>query len=432
MGEMHKFGVVFRREYMERVRSKWFIVVTLLGPLFFAGISLAGPILGARGGTSRGLANVVVIDATGTGLGDNVAQAILSARPDSVRPEVRTVAPAGLAAAESVATAQVMRKERTGYLVLDDKTVGGTGMRYAGRNATSLVDVSTIERAVQRTVLRTRLEREGISPERVATLTNVRIDATTEKITDKGREGAGGMASLIFAYVLFFMLYMILAIYGQTILRGVMEEKTTRVAEVVVSSARPTTLLMGKVLGISAVALTQLAAWVGMAYLIYTQRAAILSKFGAPAAAGGFSLPTIEPAAAIALALFFILGLVFYSALYAAVGAMVSSQEDVNQASMPVTLLLIASVVLVQVVLLKPGEGLARVLSLLPFSAPIIMPTRMALIAVPWWEIGAALLSVAVGCALALWLSARIYRVGMLMYGKRPTFAEVARWVRYS
>lgn len=433
MAELRKFGVVYRREFMERVRSKWFLVVTLLGPVFFAIISLAGPIIGARSGTSRGIANVIVLDATGAGLGDKVAEAIHAARPDSARPEARVVTPATLAAAESLATQQVIRKERTGYLVLDGKTLAGTEMRYAGRNATSMVDVSTIERAVQRVVLTTRLEREGISPDRVAMLTNVRIDAKTEKITDKGREGAGGMASLLFAYVIFFLLYMILAIYGQTILRGVMEEKTTRVAEVVVSSARPTTLLMGKVLGISSVALAQLAIWGVMAYAIYTQRAWILAQFGVPAsAAGSMALPSIDPAAGVALALFFVLGLIFYSALYAAVGAMVSSQEDVNQASMPVTILLISSVVLVQVVLLKPGEGLARVLSLLPFSAPIIMPTRMALIAVPWWEIGAALLSVALGCAIALWLSARIYRVGMLMYGKRPTFGEVARWIRYS
>ncbi|HYD51293.1 MAG TPA: ABC transporter permease [Gemmatimonadaceae bacterium] len=433
MAEMRKFRAVFKREYLERVRSKWFLIVTLLGPLFFAGISLAGPIIAARSGTSRAIANVIVIDATGAAIGPRVAQAIYATRPDSLQPEVRTVPVRELAAAESLATAEVIAKRRMGYLVLDAKTLGGTELRYAGRNATSPVDVQVLERAVQRTVLAMRLEGEGISPERVATLTNVRLDTRTEKITDKGREQAGGMASLLFAYVIFFLLYMILAIYGQTILRGVMEEKTTRVAEVVISSARPTTLLMGKVLGISAVAITQLLAWIAMAGLIYLERATILGKFGVPAAAAGaFRIPTVDAGTAVALILYFVLGLLFYSALYAAVGAMVSSQEDVNQASMPVTLLLIASVVLVQVVLLKPGEGLARVLSLLPFSAPIIMPTRMALIAVPWWEIIAGLLSVGIGCALALWLSARIYRVGMLMYGKRPSFAEVARWVRYS
>ena len=434
MAEMKKFFVVFKREYLERVRSKWFIVVTLLGPLFFAAISILPPVMGAKSGTSNDLADVIVLDATGTDVGERVANAIYSARPAAgEKPEVRVVQPGSIAQAESVATSAVMRKERVGYLLLDGKTMAGTELRYAGRNATSIVDVSTIERIVQRTVLGKRLETEGISPDRVALLTNVRIDAKTEKISDKGREKAGGMASMLFAYIVFFLLYMILAIYGQTILRGVMEEKTNRVAEVVVSSARPTTLLMGKVLGITSVALTQVLVWVGMAVLMYSQRGAILRQFGVPAAAaGGFSLPSISAGVGVALLLFFLLGLVFYAALYAAVGAMVSSQEDVNQASLPITLLLIASVVVAQVVLMKPNAPVARVMSLLPFSAPIIMPTRMALVTLPWWEIGTGLLSVALGCAFALWLSARIYRIGMLMYGKRPTFGEVAKWVRYS
>jgi ABC-2 type transport system permease protein len=433
MGDLAKFFVVFKREYLERVKSKWFLVVTLLGPLFFAAISILPPVLGARGGTSKNLANVVVIDATGSDLGDRVATALYAARPDSVRPEVRKVTAEAIAPAESLATTEVMSKKRNGYLVLDTKTVGGSEMRYAGRNATSIMDVSTIERTVQRAVLTSRLEREGISAERVATLTNVRIDAKTEKISDKGRERAGGMASLMLAYIVFFLLYMVLAIYGQTILRGVMEEKTNRVAEVVVSSARPTTLLMGKVIGITSVAMTQILVWVAMAVLMYTQRGAILSRFGVPAAAaGGFVLPSVDAPVGVALLAFFVLGLVFYAALYAAVGSMVSSQEDVNQASLPITLLLISSVVVAQVVLIKPDAPLARIMSLLPFSAPIIMPTRMALITVPWWEIIASLASVGLGCAIALWLSARVYRVGMLMYGKRPTFGEVAKWIRYS
>lgn len=432
MAEMNKFAVVFRREYDERVRSKWFKIVTFLGPVFFGAITILPPVLAAKTGTSKELTNVIVLDATGTDLGARVGQAIGASGGGSAKPEVRTVTPSALAAAESLATSQVMTNARAGYLVLDGKTLAGTELRYAGRNATSIVDVNVIERAVQRTLLTMRLEREGISADRVALLTSLKLDAKTEKITDKGREKAGGVASLLFAYVIFFLLYMVLAVYGQTMLRGVMEEKTTRVAEVVVSSARSTTLLMGKILGISAVALTQVVVWIAMGFLIYSKRGAILEKFGAPPAAGLVSLPSIEPGIAVLLILFFILGLVFYMSLYAAVGAMVSSQEDVNQASMPVTLLLISSVVFVQLILIKPADTFARVMSLLPFSAPIIMPTRMALVAVPAWELAASLVSVALGCGLALWLSARIYRVGMLMYGKRPTFGEVAKWLRYS
>ena len=126
------------------------------------------------------------------------------------------------------------------------------------------------------------------------------------------------------------------------------------------------------------------------------------------------------------------LGFIFYSALFAAVGAMVSSQEDVQQAAMPVMIMLISSVIFMQPILLNPASALSRTMSLIPFSAPILMPLRMSLIAVPWYEIAASLSGVGLACIAAIWVSARIYRVGLLMYGKRPSFSELARWVRYA
>ena len=129
---------------------------------------------------------------------------------------------------------------------------------------------------------------------------------------------------------------------------------------------------------------------------------------------------------------YFVLGFIFYSALFAAVGAMVSSQEDVQQASMPVMLMLVSSVIFMQPILMKPDSPLARTMTLIPFSAPILMPLRMSLVAVPWYELAASLGGVALACVAAIWLSARIYRVGLLMYGKRPSFSELARWVRYA
>jgi ABC-2 type transport system permease protein len=144
------------------------------------------------------------------------------------------------------------------------------------------------------------------------------------------------------------------------------------------------------------------------------------------------ALPSLSMSTALALLLFFVLGFIFYASLFAAVGAMVNSQEDVQQASMPVMLLLVSSVIFMTPIMTNPGSGLARTMSLLPFSAPILMPLRMTLIPVPWYEVAGSIAGVAVACLVAIWLSARIYRVGLLMYGKRPTFGEVARWVRHA
>ena len=142
------------------------------------------------------------------------------------------------------------------------------------------------------------------------------------------------------------------------------------------------------------------------------------------------ALPTLGTA--LVILGFFVLGFIFYASLFAAIGAMVNSQEDVQQASMPVMLLLVSSVIFMTPIMTNPGSGLARTMSLLPFSAPILMPLRMTLIPVPWYEVAGSIAGVAIACLVAIWISARVYRVGLLMYGKKPSFREVARWVRYS
>jgi len=428
---MGKMFVVFKREYLERVRSKWFLIATFLGPVFMGLITVLPIVLAARTRTSDTLADIVVIDATGTDLGSRVVKSLTASTPLSPAPRLRVVAPDQVDSAVERATREVMRRESQGYLVLDASTIGGRSVQYAGRNASSLGDVQSLATTVRQSLLNQRLEREGIDPGRVAVLTAVKLDTKTEKITDKGRAGEGGMTSFFFGYAIAFVLYFMIALYGQNILRGVMEEKTTRVAEVVISSVKPEALLAGKIFGVGLVAVTQVLIWAIVSVFMYQARAQILVKFGVPVeAAMAIKIPGVSPAVGIALLLFFVLGFIFYASLFAAVGAMVSSQEDVQQAAMPVTLLLVSSIIFMQPVLLNPASMMAKVMSRLPFSAPIIMPLRMSLISISWLEITATLAGVVLGCWAATWVSARIYRVGLLMYGKRPSFAELARWVR--
>jgi ABC-2 type transport system permease protein len=428
---MGKTWVVFKREYLERVRSKWFIVATILGPVLLGLITVLPIALAAKTRTSQVLSNVIIIDATSSDLGKRVAEALASTTPTAPAPQLRLVNAEGVAQAETQATRDVIGREALGYMVLDANTLAGKEMRYAGRNATSLIDVQSIERMVRQSLLNQRLEREGIDPGRVASLTAVRLEAKTEKITDKGKEGASGMASFFFGYGIALVLYMMIAIYGQSIMRGVLEEKTSRVAEVVVSSVKPDILLAGKILGSGMVAVTQVSAWLVMTFLMYQVRGPLLQLFGVPAAAAGaMRIPSVEPMVGVALVLFFILGFILYAALFGAVGAMVSNQEDVQQAATPVMLLLVASLIFMQPILLNPSSTLSKTMSWLPFSAPLMMPLRMALIAIPWYEIVGALLSVVIGCWIAIWVSARIYRVGLLMYGKKPSFRELGKWIR--
>ena len=425
---MGKLRAIVGREYFERVRTRWFVIATVFGPLFFAAIIILPAVLTARSKASEDLANMIVIDATGTDLGARVADALGGVRlGGGARPRVRVIPPMQLTPAETVATHEVMRGEVRGYLVLDDGTVAGEAARYAGRNASSLADMGTIQSAVRRTVLALRLEREGLDPARVGDLTTMDVALSTERITDRGRSGSG-LVNVAFGLAAAFLLYMMIVLYGQNVLRGVLEEKMTRVAEVVVSSVSPHTLLAGKVLGVGAVGLTQQVIWFAAAVALFELRAPLLARLGAPTLP--LQLPSITPGVAAILLLLFLLGYTFYAALFAAVGAMVNSDQDAQQAAMPVMLLLTATIIVVQPIMMNPTGRLATIMSWLPFSAPVIMPLRLSVAPVPPLEIAGTIAILMLACAAAVWVAARIYRVGLLMYGKRPSVRELAHWVR--
>ena len=424
---MGKLWTIIKREYLERVRTKWFVVATVFGPLFFAAIAILPALLAARSGASADLTNIVILDVSGTDLGARVAATLNRRRSAGATPtQLRVIAPAQLTPAETAATREVMRGETRGYLVLDDETLAGEQARYAGRNASSLGDIEQIQGAVRRHVLALRLEREGLDPARVGDLTTLDVTLRTERITDRGR-GGSGLVNVVFGFAVAFLLYMMIVLYGQYVLRGVMEEKTTRVAEVVVSSVSPHKLLAGKVLGIGAVGLTQQLVWISAAVALFEVRAPLLARLGAPALPLQF--PSISPGLAAILLLFFVLGYTFYASLFAAVGAMVSSEQDAQQAAMPVMLLLVASIIFIQPIMVNPTGRLATVMSWLPFSAPVVMPLRLSVAPVSPLEIAGVVATLGLACAAAVWVAARIYRVGLLMYGKRPTLRELARWV---
>jgi ABC-2 type transport system permease protein len=427
---VRKFWAIARREYLERIRSRWFVFATVAGPLFFGLIIIVPLVLMGQARPSIDVSHILVLDATGTDLGHRVASILrLGPQGDTMRAVVRAVTPTELPAAEDSATREVMHHQRIGYLVLDSTALTGGEVVYAGRNASAIGDIDLLTQIVRQSVLAQRLEREGLAPSRIAALTALQIRVTADRITDRGRGGSGELSAIV-AYALGFLLYTMIVIYGNVILRGVVDEKSTRVAEVVVASAPPDTLLAGKVIGVSLVALTQVAAWAVLSTLVYRVRDVVFNRFGMDSPA--FPFPPVDLGTWIALVLLLVLGFLAYAALFAGMGAMVSNQDDAQQAALPVTMVVMCAVVLIPPVLVEPSGTLARVASWFPFTAPILMPVRMTVIQVPWYEIAATLCGVAAGCAVAVWVAARIYRVGLLMYGKRPSIVELARWVARS
>ena len=447
---MAKLLVVFRREYLERVRSKWFVLGTLLGPVFFVLVAGAPRLLGGRGDGTRDVAHIEVIDATGAGLGARVVASLRERFPLSRAPYLTVVDESASTAAQDHAVLRVQRDEILGYLALGPATLAGDSVRYEGRNANAHNDVDAIRLAVRSQVLALRMEREGIDARKVAEFQRFPLELHTQRIGDKGREKANQLSAIFLGYAVALLLYMMIVIYGQAIMRSVLEEKTTRVAEVVVSSVNTDILLAGKILGVGLVAITQVLSWVVLSVLAMTyaspylfgnqgRAAAVASAAGAVGAGNSpglgllaLGIPPIPLWAAVALFCCFVMGFIFYASLFAAVGAMVNSQEDVQQAATPVMLLLVSSVIFMGPIMANPGSTMARTMSMLPTSAPIIMPLRITLVPVPWIEVVGALSGVAAACAAAIWISGRVYRVGLLMYGKKPSLAELARWIKYA
>jgi len=430
-----KLWPIVKREYIERVRTRWFVIATVFAPILFGILLILPSKLAERDTTQSSPYNIALLDVSGAGLGDRVVAA-MQRRDDEATPTVRAVRPESLAIAERLATMQIMMRRVSGYVVLDSNTIRGRGARYVGRRNDSQPDILAIGSAIRDGVIDVRLGSRGVTQHTIDESLIPPMPLHTEHAGDQGRAPDNPYKILLATFVAFF-LYMSIVLFGQSMLSGVMEEKLTRVSEVVLSSVRADTLLAGKVIGVSAVGLTQQAIWIAGSIGLLALRNSMFGGPSGPDSASSQAMSGVLQAALnvsggwLALVvLFFVLGFIFFGSLYAAVGATVNSESEARQAAQPVVLLLVMTVVLVQPVLYNPSGRLARALSIFPVSAPILMPLRMAISDVPAVEVMASIVALLAGCAAAVWVAARIYRIGLLMYGKRPTLVELARWVR--
>lgn len=421
---MDKVLAVLKREYMERVRLKSFLIATFFGPVLMAALLILPAWLATKTKISSDVANVLILDLSGTDLGQRIATQLAR---NGGSPEVRAITPSELTAAESLATAEVIAKRREGYLIVSQETVSGERAQYSGRNASTIPDMRFIEEAIEQSVRNSRFEAAGLDGPRVQAMSDVRLALGTTRLSERGR-GSAGRENVVLAYAVALLLYMSIVLYGQSILMSVIEEKTQRVAEVVVSAVRPSQLLAGKVLGVGAVGLTQQLIWVASGVLLVRFQGPIMQAMGL--ATAPTTIPSLSLATAGVFLLFFLLGFTFFTTMFAAAGSMVSSTQDAQQVATPLTLLIIPSILLLAPVLMDPSGTLAVAVSLIPFTSPILMPVRMSLTSVPWLEVVASVALMLLACLAAIWLAARIYRVGVLMYGKKPSLGELMRWVR--
>jgi ABC-2 type transport system permease protein len=422
---MRKIWAVIRREFVERVRTKWFLISTILFPVFMIAVTVLPSLLAVNSGR---VSQIALVD---EGAGDFAGR--LTAQLDGTGRFVVRRVPTTAGRYEAVRdslTDAVRSEALDGILTVSPATVESGTAEYRGRNVSSLHDMGVMESALRRSVVTERLTNRGVDPA-VVQEAQRGIDLRTLRVTKRGTTGESGMVTFFLGYAVGIILYMVILLYGINVMRSVLEEKQTRIIEVLVSSLRPFQLMLGKVVGVGGVGLFQFGIWVATGFVMIHFRTQILGAFNVPAdQVSSFALPTIGAGLLASIAAYFVLGYLLYSSLFAVVGASVTADSEAQQAQQPVMMLLIFSLIVSFAALSDPGGQIAIVTSMIPFSSPIIMPVRMATSDVPLTQLA---LSLAIGAATVLvvvWLSARIYRIGILMYGKRPGLRELARWVR--
>ncbi len=415
-----KLWAVVRREYLERVRTKGFVIGTILGPLLMGALMVV-PLLVAR--SSSKLLQVAVLDETGV-LEARVEEALRSARfGDKARFDVRQAGRGSFESRQAALKKAVLDGRIDGYLHLPKDALAAGTASYYGRNVSNRMDLGTMEAAVSDVLVEKRVGGAGLDPAKVKDLTRP-LDLKTIRLSEKGEREDRGMASFILSITLMMILYTSILMWGQLVMTSVIEEKTSRVVEVMASGVASTQLLWGKLLGVGAAGLTQ--------FLVWALSLLVASVFAAGQAVSDVKMPEVSPLMLVSFVLFFLLGFFFYAALYASIGAAVNTVQEAQNFVLPVILPLIIGMVCFPAVIESPDGGLAVTLSMVPFLSPLMMFLRIVVVTPPWWQIGLSFVLLALAIAGAVWVAARIYRVGILMYGKKPTFPELVKWVRHA
>lgn len=412
--------LIAKREYVERVRSRVFRIMTVLVPVGMAAMAYLG---GLGGHKMEQSVDSLAIVSDNASLAQQVQTALLSS--DHPPRSVTVYAPATPADTAQV-NQQVETNQINGYVLLNTGPDGiPQNPKWVSASSTDFVGGTQIHNAIITGLVRQSLVARGMSDEQVERLIHsahvetMQVKHGNVVASDSGRSFAG-------AYALILVLYAAVLIYGINIARSVVEEKTSRIFEVLLSTATPDELMLGKLLGVGATGLTQMAIW-GALLVIFAG-----SQIAAAHGIHGLASLGITEAELIFFAVFFLLGFYLYSGLAAALGSTVSAEQEVQQFSFILIAPLVISVFMLPFVLRDPSSMISVVFSLLPPFTPIVMYMRICAQMPPWWQIALSIGLLLASVLAMVWLAARIYRVGVLMYGKRATMPEILRWLRYS
>jgi len=409
---MSKLSKIIRMEFRLTAANKLFIVLTILGPFLIAAVTVLPTLLSMPG----------------SGMGTPETRiALVGADPEfveAVRPVVAQSKIVVSATEESAAAidAAVLAGTWDGYLSLPADLAAATRLEYVSRNAADFRVVGVLQGVIGQSIVSQRLVKAGIPVEEIASLTQPPALETRQLTTTGEKKSSDFLSVLMTGLVLAMLLYMTVLLYGQVIGRSVLTEKTSKTVEIMLSSVRPLDLLFGKILGKALASLLQYGIWVSVS-------AGVMKLLG-PRLGVSISLG-LSMANLGWLVLFFVLAFFLYCSLYAALGAASEDEQHLGQLAWPLILFLVIPVVMISPIISSPNSPFIVGLSLFPLTAPIVMLLRIVVGSVPAWEIALSVVLQLVSIGGVIWLSAKIFRVGILMTGKRFKLGEVLRLVRY-
>jgi len=425
-----KLWLIIQREYLTRVKGKGFIISTLLAPIFLLAIFLV-PLFISNFESSSSESRYVLVDETGA-IANRMIQ--MNANRYEVRPNVNV---------EELRD-ETLSGKINGYIILPVGLLDGSRNAELFNTGSGGISLAGEIRDNMRSAVREELLARTAVTDEIKAIFELRPGIDSRRISAEGDSEINEGVTFIIAYIMGFAIYMAMFSYGALIMQSVLEEKTNRIMEIIISSARPMELLLGKVVGIVALGLTQITIW----FIAFTGITAIVGPIalmmgrGAPDAAtmagtsaatpgGDFSVPEISIGIWIFFAVFYVLGFLMYGGIFAAVGAAADSPQDTQQLALPIYIPIMIPIFLMMPVITDPHSSLAVISSMIPFFSPILMMGRIAVTDVPLWQsLGSIVLMILTFLAL-MWMSGKIYRVGVLMYGKKVSIAEVVRWLRY-
>ncbi len=433
---MNKIALVIKREYLSRVRKKSFIVMTIAAPLLISAFY-----------------GIIIFFALNKDIGDTEKKVYVVDQSTIFKDKLHSKTNIQFVYGEAPVTkdTKTFLETENYYAILSIPDTTLQNIQLVAVDQPSLGTVSYVEDQLAEVLRQNKLVQSGIDTKLIESINNTDISVSTAKATESGSENSSAGASTAIGYACAFLIYLFIFLYGVQVMRGVIEEKTNRIVEVIISSVKPFELMTGKIIGIALVGLTQFVIWIVLGFVFGGGSSGLIaSQMEIPIEAkdaiaqGGATSSNGELGQFLAailgfnyvyilsvFAFYFVSGYLFYGSLFAAIGSAVDSETDTQQFMLPVTMPLVLALVLAQsAVMSNPNGALAFWLSVIPFTSPIVMMMRIPF-GVPTWELLLSMALMIAGFIGTVWIASRIYRIGILMYGKKASYKEIGKWLFY-